>query len=292
MPKVLANGINLHYLQVGEGPDVVMLHGLTGNLAVWHLGAIPALRGSYRTTSYDLRGHGRSDMPPSGYTTLDMAEDLRSLLDALGIERTHLVGHSLGSDVALHFAFLYPERVDRIVAIEAGLAALVEVRKSEDWAGWSEWAKGIENYGGVQVPREKWHDVGYMLRASLNVPIIFGMARGLPRKGDQVLKLIDTTTLVQDYEDTAGLSLDALAQVTNPVLLLYGSKSNYLGSFDVLRHVLPNCTTGLIEGGEHFAPLQEPQQLIEYIVPFLQGSPPVPPAKAGDSEAPLELAGE
>ncbi len=276
MPKVLANGIKIHYLQVGEGPDVVMLHGLTGNLAVWHFSAIPALRDDYRITSYDLRGHGRSDMPSSGYTTLDMAEDLRGLLDALGIERPHLVGHSLGADVALHFAFLYPERVDRIVAIEAGLAALVEVRKSEDWQGWSEWAKAIENYGGTQVPREKWHDVAYMLRASLNVPIIFGMARGLPRKGDQVLKLIDTTTMVQDYENMAGLSLDALAQITNPVLLLYGSKSTYLGSYDVLRKVLPNCTTGLIQGGEHFAPIQEPQQLIEYLGPFLRGAPVVP----------------
>src|SRR3954451_2937704 len=77
MPKILANGLNLHYLQVGSGPHVIMVHGLTGNLAVWHFTAIPALRERYRITTFDLRGHGRSDMPPTGYTTRAMAEDLR-----------------------------------------------------------------------------------------------------------------------------------------------------------------------------------------------------------------------
>lgn len=270
MPKVLANGINMHYLHVGHGPDVVMLHGLTGNLAIWHFHAIPALREQYRVTTYDLRGHGRSDMPPDGYTTRDLADDLHALMDALGIERAHLVGHSLGADIALHFASLYGERADRIVAIEAGLAALVELRKRSDWPGWAEWAKGLEHYGGISVPREKWHDVDYMLRASLDVPIVFGLARGMPRKSGQLLKLLDTTTLVRDYENMAGLSLHAIAGILHPVLLLYGSRSTYLGSYDVLRELLPNCTAAILEGGEHFAPMQQPEQLFSRLSPFLE----------------------
>ena len=101
MPKRSVNGINLHYWQVGEGPDLVMIHGLNGNLAVWHLELMPKLRHEYRITTYDLRGHGRSDMPPTGYSTEDMAKDLLGLLDALGIERAHLMGHSLGADISL-----------------------------------------------------------------------------------------------------------------------------------------------------------------------------------------------
>lgn len=274
MPKVLAHGLHFHYLQVGRGPDIVMIHGLTGNLAVWHFGAIPSLRNDYRITTYDLRGHGRSDMPPTGYTTREMAEDLRVVMDALAIERTHLVGHSLGADIALHFAYLYPERVDRIVAIEAGLAALVHMRKSTAWPGWAEWAKGLEKYGGISVPREKWHDIDYMLRASINVPIVFGLARGLPRKGDQILKLLDTTTLVQDYEDTAGLSLEAIADIHHLVLLLYGTNSTYLGTYETLREILPNCTPGLIQGGDHFVPLQQPDQLAKHIHYFLAAPTP------------------
>lgn len=271
MPKVLVNGINFHYWRVGEGPDMVMLHGLTGNLAVWHFTTVPKLRGEYRITTYDLRGHGRSDMPPTGYTTLDMAEDLRGIMDALGIERAHLMGHSLGADIALHFSLLYPQRVDKIVAVEAGIAALVYLRKSENWPGWAEWAKGIEKYGGIKVPRDKWHDIDYMLRQSLKLPIVFGPARGLPRKGEKLLKLLDTTTLVKDYEDTSGMSVEALAQVRQPVLLVYGSNSTYLGTCDVLREVLPNCTLALLEDCEHFGPLEQPEALIKYTRLFLQG---------------------
>ncbi|HQZ88505.1 MAG TPA: alpha/beta fold hydrolase, partial [Thermomicrobiales bacterium] len=112
MPKIVVrSGLKFHYQQVGNGPDVVMIHGLTGNLAVWHLKIIPLLWDHYRITTYDLRGHGYSEVSASGYTADDMAIDLRDLLDALQIERPALVGHSYGADISLYFALLFPERV-------------------------------------------------------------------------------------------------------------------------------------------------------------------------------------
>src|SRR5512134_2410780 len=155
MPKVSVNGISLHYWQLGEGPDLVMVHGLNSNLAVWHLELVPRLRNEYRITTYDLRGHGRSDMPPTGYSTEDMAKDLRGLLDGLGIERAHLMGHSLGADISLHMALLYPERVHKLVLIEPGIPALLHQRKHEDWEGWAYWAQMIKEFTGIDVPREK-----------------------------------------------------------------------------------------------------------------------------------------
>ena len=75
MPKlVLDSGLSVHYQQVGQGPDVVMVHGITGNLAVWHLHIVPALCDRYRTLTYDLRGHGYSGTPPEGYSPDDMAD--------------------------------------------------------------------------------------------------------------------------------------------------------------------------------------------------------------------------
>ena len=209
-------------------------------------------------------------MPPTGYTTRDMAEDLRGLMDALDIERAHLVGHSLGADIALQFALLYPERAEKIVAIEAGLAALANVRKRTDWSGWGEWAKGIEKYGGIKVPREKWHDIDYMLRESFKVPVIFGPGRGQPRKSDSMLRLLDTTTLVQDYEDSSGMTLEALQRLKQEVLLIYGTDSQYLGTYDVLRGALPNCQVALIEGGEHFGLLHQPEALLKPMRQFLE----------------------
>src|SRR5688500_2048939 len=149
MPKILANGPNCHYLQTGQGPDLVMLHGLMGNLSVWHLKMVPMLRRRFRVTTYDLRGHGRPDIAPTGYSTGDMVEDLRALLDTFDLERVNLVGHSLGADICMHFALRYPERVERLVVIEAGIPALIEMRKSEGWEGWTYWAQLLEEYTGV-----------------------------------------------------------------------------------------------------------------------------------------------
>src|SRR3954467_7832901 len=110
MPHIQANNRSFHYWQSGQGPDIVLVHGLGGNLAGWHLGVVPELQLHYRVLTYDLRGHGRSDAAP-GYTTADMVQDLVGLLDALEIHTAAVVGHSWGGDIALHLAQLHPDRV-------------------------------------------------------------------------------------------------------------------------------------------------------------------------------------
>ena len=276
MPKLNVDGINLHYLTVGRGPDVVMLHGFLGNLAVWHLNMVPALRRHFRITTLDLRGHGYSDVTPTGYTTESLAKDLLGFLDRSGIERAHLVGHSFGADICLHFALLHPERVSRIVAIEPGLAALVHQRKAREWEGWSYWVSKLEEVG-LTVPADKRTDLEFLLSLSLETPKFYGPARGLPRNREPLLNLIRNTTLMKDYEDPGSLTLDAIGRITTPTYLIYGEKSHFLQSYEYLRLALPECTTALLPGGEHFGPLEQPEQLAEHIQSFL-GTPP--PAEA------------
>src|SRR5262245_41521693 len=152
MPKAtLHNGLKLHYQRVGRGPDLVMIHGLTGNLAVWHLKIVPLLWDHFRILTYDLRGHGFSDVPPTGYSATSMAADLEQLLDALEIEQADIVGHSYGADTALYFASRCPERVRQVVVLEAALPALIDLRTREDWVGWSYWAEVLEQ-SGLSVP--------------------------------------------------------------------------------------------------------------------------------------------
>lgn len=280
MSKVFANSLSFHYWRVGEGPDVIMLHGLSGNLAVWHLKMVPMLRQNYRITTFDLRGHGRSDMPPRGYTTGDMAEDLRGIMDALDIEYAHLVGHSMGADIALNFALRYPERTDRLVLVEAGLPALVGLRKGKDWEGWAYWAKLLEEFSGVKVPREKWHDVDYMLRESLKVRIVYGPARGRPRKTDRMRQLLDTTTLVEDYEVVGDLTLDNVSTIPHPKLLVYDSGSPYMGTYEILCEIAQNYTPLVLPPSEHrhFGPLEQPELLVEHIAAFLKPDLPDSPS--------------
>src|SRR5262245_39122655 len=111
MPTVQICGMPLHYQCVGKGPNLVLVHGLMGNLAFWYPTAVAKLASDYRVTTLDLRGHGYSGMPSANYTTLDLAGDLKALFDHLRIECAHLVGHSYGGAVALHFAVLQPQRV-------------------------------------------------------------------------------------------------------------------------------------------------------------------------------------
>src|SRR5690242_8157155 len=107
MPQVEVNGTRLYYQQSGAGPDVVLVHAVTSNQAVWvFTGLIDALAADFRVTSYDLRGHGFSDRPPTGYTSAVMADDLLSLHEALRLGPAHLVGHSFGGVTAMHAALL------------------------------------------------------------------------------------------------------------------------------------------------------------------------------------------
>src|SRR5690348_2302714 len=113
MPKIRANGLNFHYQQAGEGPDVVLIHGVTGDLSIWFLcQAMGQLGRSFRVTAYDLRGHGYSDVPGSGYTSADQAVDAMAIMDALDIDRAMLVGHSFGGVIAMHAAVLHPDRIE------------------------------------------------------------------------------------------------------------------------------------------------------------------------------------
>jgi pimeloyl-ACP methyl ester carboxylesterase len=283
MSKIEVNGINFHYWQTGEGPDIVMLHGLAGNLAVWHLRMVPRLRQNYRVTTYDLRGHGRTDAPPTGYTTRDMADDLVALMDALEIEKPLLVGHSFGADISLHTALVYPERADRLMLIEVNVPALVSLRKEDGWEGWRYWAETIEKYSGIKVPREKWTDIGYMVKMSAEVPIVYGPARGLPRKKDSVERLLYKTSVMEDYEVVGEMTLENLPSIPHPKLLIYDAASPYMHSYELLVDLLTNCEPILLPPSEHghFSPLEQPDLLVERIESFYPAEHPAISRKEG-----------
>jgi len=269
MPKIAANGIQMHYISAGEGPDVILLHGFLGNLAVWHLYMMPILRREFRVLTYDLRGHGYSEMTPTGYSAKNMAEDLLGLMDSLGIQKATLMGHSYGADVCLYFALKHPDRVDKILALEPGLAALVHDRKNPNWVGWSAWVEKLAE-SGIEVPEDKKSDAQYLLQLSLETPKFFGPARGLPRNREPLLRLIRDTTLLDDYERVDELTLDALERIYTPVQLVYGDKSHFLLSWEPIKERLPNCQSVLLPGGEHFGPLEMPELLTETTLKFLR----------------------
>ena len=276
MPKAeLDNGIRLHYQQVGQGPDVVMVHGITGNLAVWHLHIVPALADRFRLTTYDLRGHGHSDVAPTGYSPDDMACDLLGLLDLLEIHRPVLIGHSYGADVALYFAARYPSRVAEVIAIESALPALEESRRPDDWVGWAYWVSVLER-AGHQVPPEYRSNLRYLIRATAELPKQWGPLKGLPRNPKPFLRLLDETTLPEDYRRIGTLTLDRIPSIETPVVLMYAERSAFLDTFEYLQEHLPNAHPVLLPRTEwgHFGPLEQPEVVAREIAARLTAAEP------------------
>jgi 2-hydroxy-6-oxonona-2,4-dienedioate hydrolase len=108
------DGVRTRVLQAGSGPDLVLLHGTGGHLEAYARD-IAGLAEDFRVTVYDMVGHGWSDLPDRPYTIDVLSDHLVGLLDALGIDRAHLSGESLGGWVTAWTAAYHPERVARLV---------------------------------------------------------------------------------------------------------------------------------------------------------------------------------
>jgi len=121
MQNLLINvgGIELHIREYErEGEPVIFLHYSGSNLMMWQ-GVVPYFQKDYRLILVDLRGHGRSDKPPTGYHIDDMAGDVVGLIEHLKLDQAHIVGSSLGAEVGLCLAANHPERVMSLVCAGA-----------------------------------------------------------------------------------------------------------------------------------------------------------------------------
>ncbi len=117
---VTANGVSLHYLDwpAAKENTILFLAGLGNTAHVWEDFA-PEFTKDYRVLALTRRGYGESGKPATGYDTGTLTEDVRAFLDAMGVERVTLVGHSLAGDELTRFASLYPDRVSKLVYLDA-----------------------------------------------------------------------------------------------------------------------------------------------------------------------------
>jgi pimeloyl-ACP methyl ester carboxylesterase len=150
--------LRLHYADWGNeaAPLLVLVHGGRDHARNWDWVA-RALRRDWHVVAPDLRGHGDSAWAFGGmYAIADFVLDLANLVDALGSERIHLVGHSLGGAVSLMYSGAYPERVEKLVAIE-GLgpppAMLERLRNRAPWERMRDWVKQMRELAARQPRR-------------------------------------------------------------------------------------------------------------------------------------------
>jgi pimeloyl-ACP methyl ester carboxylesterase len=114
MPHVQANGIDIYYESQGEGGPLLLIAGLGATHHLWEL-QVPSFARWFRVLTFDNRGAGDSDKPPEPYSIALFADDTAALMDALGIERAHVYGQSMGGIIAQEFALRHPQRLGGLV---------------------------------------------------------------------------------------------------------------------------------------------------------------------------------
>lgn len=249
MHLVDANGIRLHALTLGSsGSRVVMLHGLLlGNVATWYFTAAPVLAERHRVLLYDLRGHGRSEVPASGYDLTTMAADLEALLDDGPVD---LIGHSYGGLVALRFALDHPGRVRRLVLVDTPLppTAPAEIAAFLD--------RPADEMVAALPPE---------LQAA-----VAGGRRQARKLIEHLVRLATQTTLLADLQATSPFDDAELATLTAQLHLIYGTDSAVAGSGAHLHTVVPGARLVSLPGG-HYLHLDDPAALTAALVEAIDG---------------------
>ncbi|WP_326647984.1 MULTISPECIES: alpha/beta fold hydrolase [unclassified Streptomyces] len=240
MAEVLANSLrfHVHRLPGGDvsrtaGTTAVFLHGLVvDNLSSFYATlAVPAARAGHDVVLYDLRGHGRTERPPTGYDIGTAVQDLTALLAALGLDErsVHLIGNSYGGTIALHTALARPDLVAGLVLVEAPLNG-PWIENMLDTLSVA--ALALE---GSEVPQEL---------SSLG-------ARKAARLTATADELLNRTTLIDDIAASRPFMPADFARVRCPVLAVCGEHSELVpGARELARHA-PNCTVRIIPGLGH-----------------------------------------
>jgi len=304
MPKAGLRDVVINYREVGEGPKpLVLVHGLAANMAFWNLRLQNALARRCRVVSYDLRGHGYSSMPERGYSPAAMAGDLIGLLDYLGIERAHLVGHSFGGTVLLNAAAATPDRVLSMTLVDTRLKALQPNQRLVDWPNWQEAKQMLEKLDlevdeleediGLnlleQVAEPRWKETRERLaKRALFVP--FGGWSSGNRAAERFTRLLRETESRADFQGSDGLPIERLYSIQKPVCGIYGGNSRCMTTANRLREVWPSCRLHVVPGAGHYFPAVRPDVVAERILEFLASLEPValrveaPPAGAVHAE--------
>lgn len=274
---VVIHGYRRAYRIAGEGPALLLLHGLACDSTTW-LPVIDQLAEHFTVIAPDLLGHGESDAPRADYTLGGYANAMRDLLTVLGIDKVTVVGHSLGGGVAMQFAYQFPERSERVILVSSGgLGPAVTPLIRMLTVPGSSAAMKVATFG-------LWRPVvAHTLRSLSHLPFmitndfdeIANVYERLadPRKLRAVQRL---TSSVMDWRgQIVTMSDRAYLARLMPVMVIWGhddlvipvshaSSTPSLGTSEV--HIFPRSG--------HFPHVDDPDRFVRHLLDFCENQPP------------------
>ncbi|MFD1255940.1 alpha/beta fold hydrolase [Mucilaginibacter terrae] len=276
--RITVNNTQIHYVTGGSGAPLVLLHGYPQTWYAFRR-IMPELSKHFTVIVPDLRGLGDSDKPGSGYDTATVAEDIYQLVSALGYERISLLGHDFGVNVAYAYAACHRNAVSKLVLLDAGMLdnnianspLLPKEGKSLWWFPFQmmsvlpeELVAGKEAiylnwfYQNLTFNKEAIAD------ADLQEYVRCYAATGGIKAGFDYYRALFT-----DIEFNAR---QVEVKLKIPVLVLGGKYSFGLKPFESWKAAAENINGGIIKNSGHYIPEEQPQLLLEQVVPFLKDS--------------------
>ncbi len=272
MAMIEVNGVNLWYRYSGQGETVVQIGGAV-SAHEGYATITPGLSEHYRVLDYDHRGYGSSDRPAQRYTLDVWSDDLAGLLDALGEERIHVHGGSMGSFIALNFAARYPERVDKLL-LGAGAVAKCDQMGILQFRIWQYLAKayGVESREVSEELLTKAFSREYLDSNFEGDEALREMQESTARNASTDV-FIDACQAMIDTDVR-----DQLPKVVAPTLVMVGSE-DVLTPLDAgpggagarfVSENLANARLAIFKGSGHGHYIEQPEESLRVILEFLE----------------------
>lgn len=264
------NGVRLHYIAMGSGPLVVLLHGWPQTSFSWH-GVMPRLASTHTVIAPDLRGTGRSQITEGGYDKRTIAEDIRALIAHTGASGAHVVGHDMGGKAAYVLAHLHPEIVTKLVLADC----LVPGTENMDALRGGAWHYGFHMASGIPEMLTAGRERAYIaaqIRAwsrrkdAITEAAIDEYVRHYAQPGGMTAGFNYYRALHEDAEITAAFGNRKLAMPVLAITGRYGVGDKLAAS---LRDRIQNLNSVVLEDSGHFVAEESPHAFCDALERFL-----------------------
>ena len=263
------NGTSLYYEVAGEGHPLVLNHGGLVDHHLWD-GQFDAFAQHFKVIRYDIRGFGASGMLSKGMEPYSMERDLHSLLQFLGIEKTYVLGLSLGGTLAIDFTLQYPEMVDALITVGSGLSGFEWGEPDQElmakFAAMDEAFKSGDIARSVEISLQVWTDGPYRTPEQVD-----------PRVRERVRAMTTRNYERGDDEDVRPQEMEPpaagrLSEIHVPALIIVGGQDAeaILMIADTLEKGIAGAKKVVIPGAAHHPNMEKPQEFNRVVIEFLE----------------------